>query len=506
MSRRLGFVACLLFLLTIIVTYPQASLQDWTGTEGRRVQITAEMERSGDLLLPTLSGQPIYTKPPLHYWLLYGSRAVFGDSFYAARVPSIAMVFALSLLAFVLHRRTFGLGAAWVASLGIVCSPLVVMQFASAEIDPPFACLTAASLFLLAYGAGHSSRGAMLCAGVLGGLAVLAKGPPYLLFASGAWLVFFRHRGGRGFFFYFVPLVLPSLSYYAALLFLNQNASEVGATANEETIGRLMSWQWQSIVDLPVFWLRAFAIQLPLVCWCFWEWRSARDARMNPADLMLRMCSGAALFAVILLSFFPSRPTRYLLPNIPLFVFAVAPAVSHYARQGAALGRFAKGVLAALGLIGAGLLVATPLLALPLPGRMPAFALAASLVPFLVHTRRALVACCLWLPAVAAYTINADRADHWLISHRARAVHGPLLRREIAALDAMVDIQTVGHIHGGLLLGAGLLPRGDEWQRQPPTSKFVLYQSGVPFVQGYDERFRLCLSGQDFIVAERHEK
>src|SRR5262249_51889313 len=149
------------------------------------------------------------------------------------------------------------------------------------------------------------------------------------------------------------------------------------------------TWQWRHVVDTPLFWVRAFGAQLPLVLWCFWEWRSTRDARMSGKDLVLRMCSAAAVFAVAVLTCFPAKPTRYLLPNVPLFTFAVAPAVAHYAGQRRGLGRFSSGVLTAIGLGGALLLVVLPFLRPPFPGRAPVAALAAALLPFLVRTPRA---------------------------------------------------------------------------------------------------------------------
>ena len=499
-------VALLLLLATLLAAWPQITLQDWSGTEGRRVQVATEMQQSGDWLLPTLSHQPIYTKPPLHYWLVAGMRSLFGDSYIAARVPSVVLLWGLAVVAFVLQRRAFGPGAAWVASLGILWSPLVLAEFASAEIDPPFASLTAASLFLLASGAGKHCRASLFAAGLVGGLAFLEKGPPYLLFASGAWLVWWRHRGGRGFLIYALPLFLPLLAYYAALVLLRGNAEGLGATASEETVGRLFTWEWKHFVETPFFWLRAIAIQLPLVLWCFWEWRSTRDARMSPSDLMLRMCSGAAVFAVVLLTFFPGRPTRYLLPNVPLFVFAVAPAVAHYVRQGGALGRFAHAMLAVIGFAGAAALLTSPFLPAPFPGRLPAFGVIAGLVPFFVVSRRGLVASCLLLPLAGAWTVLSDRVDYWPQSARANAVHGPLLRRELDALGAAREIETFAHIDGGLLLVAGILPPGDEYGRKPPPARFVLHESEAGSIRGYDERLRLCVPGQYYVLAERAAK
>jgi hypothetical protein len=210
---------------------------------------------------------------------------------------------------------------------------------------------------------------------------------------------------------------------------------------------------------------------------------------------------------VLLLALFPARPTRYLLPNVPLFAFAVAPAVAHYALHRSDLGRFAIGALRWIGTAGALLLVLSPFLPAPFPGRAPALGLAAGLVPFLVRKPRGLVAACFWLPLLGAWTLLADRADYWPDSGRARARYGALLRAEIDARSAAADLQTHGHFDSGLLLGTGLLPRADEAAQAPPTARFVLCEEQgdqpVPALPGYAERLRLCFPGETFVLAER---
>ncbi len=503
-----GRAALLLLLVTLVACWPHAQLADWTGTEGRRVQIALEMARSGNWMVPTLFGEPTWAKPPLHYWLLAGCERWFGSGYLSMRLPSLLLVWLSATLAFCLHRRMFGVAAAWLAGLGVVCAPIVVASFASAEMDPPFASVTAASLWCLAVGAAQRRTALLVVAGLLGGLALLAKGP-YPVFAAGAWLVWWRHRRCRGMFAYLLPMLAVPAAYYVPLWSFVVGWHEFWSVTNDETVGRLTTYEWRHLLDVPTFWLRALLVQAPLVFWCFWEWRSKRDVRMSAEDLVLRMCSGAAVGAVLVLTMFPGKPTRYLLPNVPLFTFAVAPAVAHYAQRCAAIGSFGRGVVRALAVAGACGLIAVPLLPSPLPLRLPAFALAAALAPVLVRTPRQLVALSLWLPVLAAWTVLADYRDWWVMGPRARAPHGALLAAELAALGPEVQRQTeaFGHVHGGLLLGAGMLPRGHEAAVRQPTARYVLReddrQPPLPRLEGYRQRLRLCLPGEVFVVEER---
>ncbi|MBM4062907.1 MAG: glycosyltransferase family 39 protein, partial [Planctomycetes bacterium] len=100
--------ALLLLLLTLLASWPQWSLPEWHGTEGRRLQVALEMVRGGDWLVPTLGGQPTWAKPPLHYWLLGGLGEVLGHGTWAMRLPSVLSLFAAAALAMELLRRWFG--------------------------------------------------------------------------------------------------------------------------------------------------------------------------------------------------------------------------------------------------------------------------------------------------------------------------------------------------------------------------------------------------------------
>ncbi|MGB3969378.1 MAG: glycosyltransferase family 39 protein, partial [Planctomycetota bacterium] len=344
--------ALLLLLLTAFAAWPVWTLPDLDGTEGRRVQIALEMAQ-GDWLVPTLGRVPTWAKPPLHYWLLGLANQWFGSGVLALRLPGVLAAFVAAFVAGELLRRSFGPRAGWIGALGIATAPIVLFEWPSAEIDPVFASFTAISLWCLAVGVARERRALLVVAGTVGGLAVLAKGPPYLVFAAGAWLVWFRHRRLRGLFAYLAPLFAVVLAYYVPMWVTRVAPGEMLAVAGEESLGRLSFVTWHSVRTIPEFWLRAVLVQLPLVLWCFWEWRGARDARMDASDLTLRMCSGAAVVAVAVLTFFPGRPTRYLLPNVLLFTFAVAPAVAHFAAFRGPLPAFANRAIAGVGAVGA---------------------------------------------------------------------------------------------------------------------------------------------------------
>ncbi|MBL8751931.1 MAG: glycosyltransferase family 39 protein [Planctomycetes bacterium] len=494
-----------LALLVVFALLPTWLQDGFDGTEGRRVQIALEMAANDSWLVPTLGQEPTWAKPPLHYWLLRLGHAAFGDGMLALRLPSVLGAWLLAFVAGELLRRWFGARAGWIGACAIATSPLVLSQWPTAEIDPLFASLTAMSLFCLATGVARDRRFLVLAAGALGGLALLQKGPPYFVFALGAWLVWWRHRRLRGFVGYFAAMLAVAACYYVPLWTLVVRPDELLAVANEESLGRLFTYEWRHVADIPAFWVRAVAVQMPFVLWCFWEWRGARDARMDAADLTLRMCSGAAVVAIALLTLFPGRSTRYLLPNVPLFTFAVAPAVAQFVTLRGPLPRFASRAVAFVGLAGA-----TALLVLPFVVQAPiaalGFAAACAVTPWFATSARGVVGACLLLPLAASWTVGLERAQDFGVGTRERRFAGTRFRQEMEALGVTpADLRTSGHFDSPLLLAMRWWLHGDEQARKPWQSRWVLceVEPSRALPADYRERVRLVLPFKSFAVMER---
>lgn len=500
--------ALFLLLLAVLAHWPQLTLPDWRGTEGRRLQIALEMVQSGDWMVPTLGHEPTWAKPPLHYWILGAVEGVGGESFLLLRLVSVLGLWGLALLAFGLLQRPFGAAASWIGALGVLLAPVLLASAGSIEIDPLFMELTAGSLLLLAHGVARDHRASVVWSGLLGGLALLSKGPPYFMFAIGAWVAWWRGRGARHVLSYFLALLVLPLLYFVPLLTVYVRPRAFGAIAGEESIGRMLGYSWKRVFDIPVFWLKCAGLLLPLAAWFGRDRRLDRD-RGEADRLMLRMCRAAVYGAVLVLTCFPARPTRYLLPIVPLFAVAMAPAVADWIRAGREPGAWAQRIRWAIGVFGALFLIATPWLPLPFPGRAPALALALALLPLLAPTRQMLVAACFWLPLLGSWTAILDQADLWNEGGRGRTQVGRLLRAELDELGATGHLQTIGHVNSNLLLGAGMLPPGDEMARGALTLPFALHEDAVAGelnrFPAYRPRLILCVPGDRYTLRQRRD-
>lgn len=501
--------ALALLLLALLAYWPGLVSRNWNGTEGRRVQIASEMLATGDLVVPRLQDEPTLAKPPVYYWLLAAVQGAFGTDAFWMRLPSVLALWLVSLCAYAALRPHYGRRAGAIAGAGILCSPVVLYHGALAEIDPLFAVLTAISLLWLAEGAAHDRRGRLVLAGVVGGLALLTKGPPYAMFLCGSLLVWWRHRSLRPLPWFLVPAIALTATYYAVLYTRPLVAgAELADVAARESVGRLFTFEWHHVADIPLYWGRAVLAMLPLGLWTVTEYRGRHEARLEPPELVLRMCVGGAIAAVVLLTFFPGRPMRYLLPSVLLFCIAVAPAVAGFTWIRLPPRRGQIAVVRVLGLVGAFALVVVPWLPFPLPGSTPWLALVLALAPFVVRTRLALVGYALLVPVLCQWTAIVDRERLFDHGVRSPADVGAILRAEIERAGA-TDLATRGHFPNDVQLAAGVDPPGDEFGAREPSARWLLVEDAdripddIGITSGYRDRVRIRARHKSIVLREK---
>ncbi|MFO1054431.1 MAG: glycosyltransferase family 39 protein [Planctomycetota bacterium] len=332
MRRSHGAVALALLGVTLAAHAATWLRPDWSGTEGQRVLVAHWMVGSGEYLVPQLGGETQLTKPPLFYWLLAACEHLFGIARPAARLPALLAIWWCACAAFGSLARLADRRSAWFAALGVILAPSVLWHGAFAEIDPVFMACTTVSVLWMCEGATTGSTARLIAAGLVGAAALLTKGPPYLMFATvpailvgrGAW-----RRCALGFLpallvpvGVFLAVFLPALQHAASAT--TGQAAQVAAT---ETIGRIGSFDADSLLDLPLHLLRALAATLPFGPFAWQAWR-CRDT--TPLARLERAAVWAFVAAMLVLAVFPTRPPRYLLPGVPLLAIAAARRMSRW--------------------------------------------------------------------------------------------------------------------------------------------------------------------------------
>ncbi len=150
-------------------------------SEARYGSVAAEMERSGDWLVPRLNGVEHLEKPPLATWAMAASMEAFGESEAALRLPgSLAALVALSA-AFALAGGARVRRASWTAGF-VLASPLFLAMARVVTTDVYLAACCALALLGAsravdpARDARARGRGLTLAA-VASALGFMVKGP-----------------------------------------------------------------------------------------------------------------------------------------------------------------------------------------------------------------------------------------------------------------------------------------------------------------------------------------
>lgn len=170
--------------------------------EGLYAAIAAGMLRTGHFLIPQIAGLPYIEKPPLLYWLMAGSFALFGQSAWAARLVPAAAAFATCVTLYIFIRR---LGLRREANVAVIvfatCAGAIVLaHIVLFDMLLALGLMVALAGTCLWYVGRGESRGALRVAAVGLAAAILTKGLVAAALLGGTLLVvaWMEPRGSRG--------------------------------------------------------------------------------------------------------------------------------------------------------------------------------------------------------------------------------------------------------------------------------------------------------------------
>lgn len=169
--------------------------------EGRYAEMAREMVVSGDWMVPTLHGFAHLQKPPMIYWLTALSLKTFGNTEWAARLPSAAAAAGCILLVYFMGKWLFSRSAGLASAFVLTTS---LEFFALSKILTPDMVMTfwiTASLASFVYWTGHPEKRVWLWLFFVSmGLGFMTKGPmSYVIPISAviSWQVAMKRRGSR---------------------------------------------------------------------------------------------------------------------------------------------------------------------------------------------------------------------------------------------------------------------------------------------------------------------
>jgi 4-amino-4-deoxy-L-arabinose transferase-like glycosyltransferase len=176
-DRPLVAVPVLLAVAALVVLPNLGASSLWDDDEGVNAGCTREMIESDTWVVPTFNWDLRTAKPILLYWLMRPSFAAFGETEFAARLPSAAAFIAMVLAVYGLGRGMFGGGTGFVAGLIAASSMGLVYLGRAATTDSLLILFTTVYFWAFWWGSRNGRRGWFIPCGVASGLMMLTKGP-----------------------------------------------------------------------------------------------------------------------------------------------------------------------------------------------------------------------------------------------------------------------------------------------------------------------------------------
>ncbi len=179
--RTAGFTLAWALIIWVVVFWRlgYASLLD--PDEAHYAQMTREMMRARQWLVPLLEGRPYIDKPVLYHWLQTISVALFGESALALRLPGACAAVALFATVRWAGTQFFGATSGNRAAAMFATLPLTFALASVAVFDMEYSAFLFGGLACLMVAAAHDRPRLELIGWPLIALAVMTKGPVALL-------------------------------------------------------------------------------------------------------------------------------------------------------------------------------------------------------------------------------------------------------------------------------------------------------------------------------------
>ncbi|WP_421978275.1 ArnT family glycosyltransferase [Roseivirga seohaensis] len=178
-------VRYLMLLIAVLYLFNFHVNDIWTPNESFYAESVREMFESGNFIDIQYNYRPRYNKPPLTYWAIALSSAIFGLNEFGIRLPMILMALGSIWLTYLLGKKLYGPKAGLYAMciMAVSVQLIAVKQYASPEVPLTFFFTLTMYWFIRAYTENKNKY--YYLAYVALGLTVLTKGYPYIIVIGG---------------------------------------------------------------------------------------------------------------------------------------------------------------------------------------------------------------------------------------------------------------------------------------------------------------------------------
>lgn len=368
MTRRVSIFILLALSIGIYVgTCGWPPLLD--SSDAGHAEAAREMLQSHNWVILHIDGIRYLEKPPLHYWLVAASYAVFGVSAFATRLPLALAVVGLVLMVYFFGRRWFGERAGFYAGLVICTSPGVFLFTRIMLPEAIYALFFTAAfyLFLRAWQGTLSLRAGCWGAAALIALSVLTRSLIGIVFPV-AILFFFLLATGRLKEWRKLPLIsslivflIVALPWHIAALFSGHGffGGFFWFYFINEQIFRALGWRYPADYEAVPLWLWTAEHMVWFFPWIVFlpaaireipslrEWRNNLDKRGQALVLL----SVWALFILLFFSWTKSRMEYYSFSAWPAIAILLGLGLARAEERAAKWLPRVQGALAGLGAV-----------------------------------------------------------------------------------------------------------------------------------------------------------
>ncbi len=306
-------------------------------TEGRYALAGAEMLETGNWWVPQLDHIPHWTKPPLTYWAIGGSMAVFGSNERGARFPNavalVLLIFGVAALGAALWDRPTGYLAALVYAGSLL--PAIAANQVSTDVLLALWELLAVLFYWNAVRFPRAQRKWVVLMWVMFGLGFLTKGPPALLSLLPILVVqVWQKRRGVPMPRLLSPVGLVLFAVISFTWFLSVTTSHTGLMSYfllQEVWGRVFSsefhrntpWYSPATIYLPplILGLGAWLVFWPRLIARYRGWFRWAELPKRPEVFFLLLW---VVLPLIVLSISKSRLPLYVVPFFPALALVTA--------------------------------------------------------------------------------------------------------------------------------------------------------------------------------------
>lgn len=345
--------AWLLFVLGLLLLLPANNLIPLLDRdEPRFARATVEMMDRDGWIVPYFNSDPAmsdaqriaamkagagamsvgyrFDKPPMTYWLMRASYAIFGVNEFAARFHSVITGSLLASIVFLIGRRWLSARAGLIAGFGMLTCFQMAIHGRSAVADMPMVLFVTVAMFAMWELLQSFSWRNFATLYISLGLAFLAKGPIALivpLLAALLWrFAFWRqpapwknlklHLG--------VPVTLAIIGAWGIPALMQTQGMYWKTGIGEHVVGRGMK-AFNGRIPFPLYYV--FTAFVSLFPWCIFArpvWRAARSERTALNAYLVAWF----LAPVLVFSFYATQLMHYILPGFPAFFLLLARALT----------------------------------------------------------------------------------------------------------------------------------------------------------------------------------